>query len=774
MFKRDNEQPVKVSFEEKKEKRTRRSLRERLSNIPLRRRVEAVLLAVVTIMASLSIDWSSLVARASEGTGEIESGWSISQVYSNSLFEAGEVTTLKTATISVQKPSLSTSSISYSWKVYQNLSVEGDPESGALVKQSDKIKIDFSGINTGEFKDCEVNLGSAVTLLENETAAVVFTLSSSNGGAITYKTSGINGQVHYLKDGYGWTENTKSPGTCITYGSEKGGKLEPVTLSGTIPSNLVMKAGESSSFEVKCTPAYKRIVKLEEVDNSGLISITEDSKKLAFRVKNENEIGKGGVAKIKVCGEGVNESDTVIINVVSFVMNNDGAFTYKGEKFTEKDLLTVKCGETDVLSDTNNYKITFSGDTINNYPVDAGSYTLKFSGKGSYSGLEYTKDFSIAPKELETTMFNKENCFVKDSKIQSITGAKFNNMDLIEGVDFEAKIKKTVATTDGITHTIAISGIGNFIGTVEIDGVKEQSGTTALGSVVGRIEFKDSEGLYKATEQYPEVVFYDKDGKDISSSFTKNVNYEIKYFGKKRDTDEEVSNADSIKDAGEYTATVTGKGIYGAEGFSTMSTDPLKPYILKPVSLSGGDGGTTEIKLKQSYFESSDSLKVNPEVSSVTYTPSGSSEVWRLAAGTDYEMENNKEYKTAIGTYTVTVFGRGNYGGKIEGEYTVFPSLASATFALKGTTNGEMKKAEDTDAWDYVWSHHGSFPYTGDEFNPSITANVNGHNLSVANDDLKIVGKGNNTDVSTEGNKAYFIVALPEEYGCFAQSYFSE
>ena len=103
MFKRESEQPVRISFEEKREKKKRRSIRERLSSIPVRRRIEAVALSVVTVMASLSIDWSSLSARAAEGEAYMESGQSISTVFMPP--SGQDTTTLSKAKISVNIPS---------------------------------------------------------------------------------------------------------------------------------------------------------------------------------------------------------------------------------------------------------------------------------------------------------------------------------------------------------------------------------------------------------------------------------------------------------------------------------------------------------------------------------------------------------------------------------------------------------------------------------------------------------------------------------------------
>lgn len=757
MFKRDNEQPVKVSFEEKNEKRTRRSLRERLSNIPLRRRVEAVLLAVVTIMASLSIDWSSLSARAAEKTATVGSGWSITQIYSNSAATDEQVTTLKSAKLSVKKPDEGTN-LSYSWKVYQNFAEDNKPEDGALVASGDSKDIAFSD----DSFECEAQLDSKVILLGREKAAVVFTLNSSKAdGTITYKTTNGNSGKHYVKESTGaaWAEN--GTGTCIEYEPGNSGTLTPVT--PVVPENLVLKAGDTYTFsDIKLDPAYKRNIKLtEEKDDSNLISVLEDSTAPTFTVKDE--VGDGGEAKVKLSGNGVNEK-TVTVKVVGFGMKGEvedpSVFTYKGSEYTADNLFTAKCGSATSLNDNTDFEVTFTESGKKATPLNAGSYTLKFSGKGNYSGLEYTKEFTIAPKKLEETWFTKADISVSDGEIQDVDGAVADDedfkADLIYGVDFDAAIKETTPTTGAIKYTITIQGKGNFKGTIEKSGIVDSSDLMELDSIVGHIEFPNAEGeregVYNGQKHYPKVKFYDKNGNDISTAFSdgEEGNYKIVYTRIKDgsgDTVDETSS-DSIVDAGTYTATVEGKGIYRN---SSMSTDPSVPYVLKPVSF---DGTTTKVTLEQSYFESDDTLEIIPKVASVTYNGK------TLEAGVDYEMEGGP-YRTAVNTYLVKVFGRGNYSGYVEAAYTVFPSLSTAVFALNGDSNGTMKKAEGT----YVWTYNGSIPYTGNAIDPGIiTAKINGKTLSVSAGDMTAKKGPNVKNVTTGEDKAYYLVTLPPEY----------
>lgn len=764
MFKRDNEQPVKISFEEKKNNKEKRSLRERLSNIPLRRRVEAVLLAVVTVMASLSIDWSSLVARA-EGTNEIASGWSISQVYSNVSAGTEDVTILNSANISVKKPA-SGISISYSWEVYQNLTNVLNPESGVLVGKGASKTIDFSDVS--DFKVCTAELSSLdnkVALLGTETAAVVFTLTS-NGGRITYKTSGNSGQTHYVKDGSGWTSNR--PGTCVNFPDTPSGTADDlikVDLSDNIPNSLAMKAGDTYTFSnISLSSKYKREIKLTETNSSGLISITENSETPTFAVKNS--VDKGGIANLTLEGPGVTKKD-IEVRVVNLALNGTGEgnsvfpYKYSDSGYTNGELITATCGDVNLLSDEKNFDITYSGPTTDRAPLNAGSYTLKFSGLGDYYGLYYEKEFSIAEKPLTDSMVADAEISVKNKRIRTITGVKDGDIDLESGQDFEAAIEKTSATVDGITYTIAITGVGNYTGTVKKDNVAELSEKTALDSVVGRIEFVDDGGIYGTATPKPQVRFFDKSDPavDITDAFELEGNYEIVYNGTLRGTGEKVSGLESVKDAGSYSATIKGKGIYLG---SSMDTDPTDPYIIEPIKL---EDSTTTVTLKQSYYEEGISFDENrPEIASVTYHPTNG-ENWRLAAGTDYEVED-RDYRTAIGTGIVTVVGRGNYTGTAEAEYKVFPSLANATFALDDVTSGTMRKTEGANDWSYVWTYNGSFPYNVDEIEPKIEANVNSEILSLSayGGEMTIDRKGDNTDVTTEGEKAYVVVVLPERY----------
>ena len=768
MFKRESEQPVRISFEEKREKRKKRSIRERLSSIPVRRRVEAVVLSVVTVMASLSIDWSSLLANAAEGQDYLQSGQSISTIFTPAAEQ--EVTTLSKAKISVKIPSNS-KEVDFTWKVYQNLTDEENPESGVEVEGTGGSgTIEYSN---GGFVEKEVTLSDKVVLLGDETAAVVFTLTSKDGYEITYKTFNTTNESRFVINDGDWIE--KGDGKCIEYTSTEGGTLANVTLSG-VPEKLALTAGAYYNFtdenNISWSPAYQRTLTLTNKNESTLIAQTQYP---TFKVADS--IGDGGTATITVGGTGIKGVD-VPVKVVSFALNGDdetdkSVFTYTGKKFNAADLYTAKCGS-DTINVANNFTTTYKGTLINGTsvtePLNAGSYTMTIKGKAGtdYAGLSITKDFTIAQGTLKQDMFtgasldSRSEATVRSGVIESITDGTFSDTrKLVYGVDFDAEITGKTPAADKVTYTVKITGKNNFTnGKNTITLTAEESGGVALSSVVDHIKFKTNEGTYDATAKKPEIEFYNSSNQKIENVFTNTgdkPNYSVKYNGVKRSTGAVVTDADEITDAGEYTATVYGLETYAGSSMTTLAT-ATELYVLKPISFTTDN---VTVRLKKNSFEYGDALEI--EIDDVTYTASNPQR--GLAAGTEYKPKV-EQYSPQIGSHLVTVEGYGNYEGVATAEYTVFPSLLnSATIGLDDVTDGTLK-AEKTAEWDYVWTYNRSYTYTGAAIEPKLTAVVNGESLSVgagANNMTKGAGV-NNTAVTTSGSKAYFILTLPAKY----------
>lgn len=759
MFKRESEQPVKISFEEKKNNKEKRSLRERLSNIPLRRRVEAVILAVVTVMASLSIDWSSLVARAAD-PGTLPSGQRISQIFTPD--PESKYTTLNSATIKVKTPKAATS-VNYSWQLYQNIKEEDDPETGVKVDGASGSGT-ASNTNAGDFVPITADLSqleSKVVLNGDETAAVVFTLSTTNRYNIYYKTEGAQSEEHLVYIDDDWTG--KDSGSCITYDKTNSGRLEEVNLSKDLEP-IYLTEGQSYTFsDISWTPEYQRELKLTE--NSGLIQ--DDPSYPTFKVAGE--VGRGGETTVTVGGDGVKDAD-VEVNVIGFELQgpdeeNRSVFPYKGTAYTADKLIKAYCGGKEIDKITENFQASYSGTRYDGTRVtsalDAGNYTMTIRGKGIYSNIVCTKEFVIEPKALEPSMFKNTVATVRNGVIDSITDGQFitdgqsGSKSLVYGSDFDAEIESTTIEPSKVIYSIKIKGINNFKdGDEPITRPAEETTGISIASVVDHIEIVDESKTYNGAGQDLTVKLYNSKNEEITNKFTKGTHYNIKYSGVKRSSGEPVSGVDKIVDAGEYKATVEGIGIYSG------SITTAEPYILKPISLKKGD---VTVTLKENAFEYSDSLVVSPEIVSVRYTV----EDWPLAAGTDYVLKN-EAYSPQVGSHNVTILGRGNYEGAATAEYSVFPSLLTAVVSLDGEVPNGTMKAEKTDEWDYVWSDRKTYEYKGSAFTPEITAKVGDETLTTTpSDKVPYMRKGegnNNTIVSTDGKKAYFILTLPAKY----------
>ena len=398
--------------------------------------------------------------------------------------------------------------------------------------------------------------------------------------------------------------------------------------------------------------------------------------------------------------------------------------------------------------------------------------TIEGKADTDYKNISCTKNFTIEKGTLtggiDDPTFVGGTATVRNGEIQSITGAKYKigeteiELKYDENFkDFNAEVT-TTAEANKVAYTVTITekADSNFkIGNPAPTLPAEETSGVSLKSVVDYIRFDPAasrEVLYDAaSSKTPSIKFYRGDGEEIDIDKS---NYTVKYSS----ADGAITNLDSITNAGEYTATAIGKGIYDGSLTESLTTLETEPYVIKPISFTKTN---VKVELNKQYFEYSDSLVIKPEVT-VTYNDS-----IPLIEGTDYELKN-EEYSRQIGSHLVTVLGCGNYEGVATSEYAVFPSLLeSATFALDGVTDGKLTPGNTTE-YDYVWTRNEAYTYRGTAITPTIKANVKNGNGIVETLELDPTADGNtpwkyNTYVPnpiSPEKMAYCIITLPEKY----------
>lgn len=294
------------------------------------------------------------------------------------------------------------------------------------------------------------------------------------------------------------------------------------------------------------------------------------------------------------------------------------------------------------------YTITTSGDTVN-----AGTFTMTFTGIGKYAG-SVTKEFTIDKAPIysngTTCTLTPSSC-IYDGKPQEpkVTISK-NGVDLVEGRDFTVEYQNN--TTLGNARA-GISGIGNYYGYF----------TTSFSITYGRISNCDitvsNESLvFDGTEKKPAVTVTCN-----GNTLTQGQDYTLYYHAN--------------TNAGSATVTITGKGRF--------SGSVEKAFQIQPADLS-----RSSVDLSADSF-TYDGTEKKPSVTVKTGNR-------QLTANSDYTVSfvNN----TNAGSATVTVTGKGNYSGSVTKNFTISAaSLEKAELALSAssfTYDGTEKKPDVT------------------------------------------------------------------------------
>ena len=267
---------------------------------------------------------------------------------------------------------------------------------------------------------------------------------------------------------------------------------------------------------------------------------------------------------------------------------------------------------------------------------------------------------------------------------------KYGSTTLTKGTDYTLSYKNNTAPGTG---TVTVTGAGSYTGSVSktfsivcthnythtvVPATPDAQGYTEHVCTICGDSYKDSYTDYVETS------------KDISkatltlaaTTFTytgtnKCPAVTVKYDGVtlKKNTDYTVKYENYVN-AGTATVTITGKGDY--TGTKTAS------YTIKRRNVT-----TTTMTLSKTSFTYSGKA-IGPTLT-VTYNG------MTLKKGTDYVVAYTNN--TEPGTATVTITGKGNYGGKLSADFTIKPSMTQCTVTLKKTT----------------------FNYSGNPIGPSLT-----------------------------------------------------
>lgn len=319
------------------------------------------------------------------------------------------------------------------------------------------------------------------------------------------------------------------------------------------------------------------------------------------------------------------------------------SFTYNGA--VQKPTVTVKNAAGTTLTANTHYTLTFSGDS--KYP---GSYTVKVTGKGSYSGT-VSKSYTIAKQPIvasRVTLSDSEfsyNCLVQQPTVtvKNAAGGKMTQ-DASYTVSYSAESKYPG------TYTVTVTAKGYYTGSIE-----KTYKIVPQPIDSSRVTLSATSFTYNGTIQKPNVTVKNSYGNNL----TQNAAYTLSY------------SADS-KAPGTYTVTATAKGYYSGSITKTY-TIAKQPIDASRITLSNT------------------SFTYNGAIQKPSVTPKNASGV-TMKPDIQYKVAYSAESK-APGTYTVTVTGVGYYTGKAEKTYTIARqpidasrvTLSNSSFTYNGT-----------------------------------------------------------------------------------------
>ena len=285
--------------------------------------------------------------------------------------------------------------------------------------------------------------------------------------------------------------------------------------------------------------------------------------------------------------------------------------------------------------------------------IDAGTYTVTITGQGNYGG---TATFDVTVNRKSIT----EGMVTLDQETFTYTGSAITPVitvtDEISGEPATLKSGEdyTVTYTRGGVSANEIIGAGTY--TVTIEGTGNYSGTVAKTVTVNP---KSITGDMVTLDQGP--FTYNGGSFDLgitvmdgTTALGLNTDYTVSY------TRDGGTTVTEIREIGEYTVTITGKGNYTGAVTRTVTVNPPEPTEITRDMVT---------MMPPPFIYTGESIDLGITVLD---------ENTKLRPGEDYTVTYTRDGNPAAevrdaGTYTVAVTGTGNYKGTVTISVTVQP-----------------------------------------------------------------------------------------------------
>jgi hypothetical protein len=611
------------------------------------RKILAVLLAIATVLTTSSIDLRALAAPEPTST-TIYSGGYLGEIYTNNSSNQ------KVNSVSFDMIQVAGIPYDYTAYIYENPTVDGDPQSGVIRKVVEK-SIDTSAETVRSTIDIPIGNGSdgkPIVLTNGEKLGVAIMLSGDVGdNPIQYYETGApetgNG---YRKDTgtSGWVKR----GDIVTVSTENAGEPYDLTDITMNPTTTFLTVGDDDvALNTTFTPNYKRTIAYESSNES---IIKRDGQKV-------HAVGSGQASLTASYG-GVSDTKnfTVFQNTVG---SGTWTYTYTGSEI--KPTVEVWCGSK--LTENTDYELKYSNCI---YPGTA-SVTIK--GLNQYAGYSKTYNYTIDKATLTQEMVNSTKdggtaTYTIDTSTGEVKSATIEN--LTKDTDFTAVATYVSSAVGKVTYNVIVTGKGNYVGgpfTTSVDVPADPSATIDINAVVDAVLTDDAgnvtdEFTYTGSDISPKVKFYLKDTSTVVN-FADNVE-----IGP-------IEGSDASDES--KTLTITGKTTAGYSGTITLD------YWVVPLDI---EDAKISVEVQEETPGSGKTWthtgnQIKPKVT-VKYTNGKTS---TLTLGKDYEVDYDPNIN--VGNGRIYISGIGNFTGTRTEDFEIIADFVKdASLKLGGFT----------------------------------------------------------------------------------------
>ena len=702
------------------------------SKIPLARKIEALVLTAVTVIASASVDWSSLTARAEDTypydgslTTMVELDQSNPVIKREVIGKGGNQADntpmylgIHSAYMNVQLSEGATAH--YEVAIYQNYADDADYTTATSVRSGNEIAsgdlTQYDNVIT--LWDWPDDKNALVYLASGEKATIEVTFSNISDGAV----------ISYGQD------SESNPIAIGTKYEDTFSDAELVSENGRT-SYVAVTNGNAIDFtnDFSLSPSYKRNIyyKLAVGEPDNITDVTSIASSSGYTATSHASIAVDDTQKLLTPGteSGVdtllvfsgNDSSKwlkIPVRIVAPNINYTG-LTYDGNSVS---IVTPSCGP-NVLIEGTDFFATYSGEDKqgNHYNDDvasnirnAGDYTVTLTGAAgtAYEGLSYSETFSIAPKDIKEVATGSD--MQVDPAALSVTNADGaltdNGQNLIKDYDYTVdKVERDAA--DNAKYSITITGKGNYTGTRVIQSSNSLSGTVDLNTLVNKLMLTRAVGnttdgaVYvfdAAAHNEPGIYFYDLNNTRLNLKLHDDYEYAI------RDNSTQAVVYDSVTpsaityagavNAGNYTVEIRGRGNYTGTIKSTDFSDQVFQIQRRPLTYNN-----FIVKISPVTFVADDTVHQPTSVmAEYRYGTDGAGR-WTMRQGVDYNyaFDQTKD----ANTYAVKIIPleTGNFSGETK-DFTNHQQAAAGTAVAVLDANPDLVHPESVYKYEIIAS----------------------------------------------------------------------